>query len=182
MLAQFNLNRFTLMVKQGDKRENIVFLSVGTNLGDRFLNISAVEKTLQELSVRPILMSSIYESEPWGNDNLEPFLNCVIRLVTLLEPLELLQRTQQIEIEIGRGTKSKGGSYKNRVIDLDLLTFNQLTFNSTDLTIPHPFITERNFVLHPFVEIAPCYKLPYSKFTIAEEIEKCVDERKCSAL
>ena len=164
---------------RSDKRENSVYLSLGTNVGDRLAHIERATDMLQMLATEEIKISAIYESEPWGNDLLNAFLNCVVHMNTSLEPLALLLKTQEIERQIGRLEKSNGTKYQNRIIDIDVLTYNRTTINSHRLTIPHALQTKRRFVLLPFSDLAPRFQLPYSLYSIEKHLALCEDDLEC---
>ena len=167
------------MVMRSDKRENSVYLSLGTNIGSRLEYLRKAIEKLQLVSIEEIEVSAIYESEPWGNGLLNAFLNCVVELKTDLEPADLLQKTQEIEKEIGRLKNSNEFFYQNRVIDIDILTYNETTINSEILTIPHPLLTKRRFVLMPFIDLAPDIQLPYSSYSIEKCLLLCEDSLRC---
>ena len=162
-----------------DKRENSVYLSLGTNLGDRSAYLKDTAELLQSFATEKIELSPIYESEPWGSGVLNLFLNCVVHLKTSLDPLSLLQKTQEIEKAVGRLHKSKGNEYQNRVIDIDILTYNHATIDSLILTIPHPFLTKRRFVLLPLLDLAPRFSLPYDSQSIEKHLLWCEDDLEC---
>jgi len=174
------LNRFTLMVMRSDKRGNNVYLCLGSNVGDRLLYLDEAGKQLQLIATEPIEFSEVYESQPWGNELLNHFLNCVVHVKTGLAPIQLLKKVQEIELGMGRLEKSRGGQYQNRVIDIDILTYNNATIDSLCLTIPHPLLTNRKFVLLPFVDLAPEFCLPYSLKSIKNDLQECQDELECA--
>jgi len=105
-----------------------------------------------------------------------------VHLSTNLDPIHLLKKTQEIEKGIGRGKKSQGTEYKNRVIDIDLLTYNNLTIDSFCLAIPHPHLTKRRFVLLPFADMAPNLLLPYSSQSIENNLLHCEDRLWCKKI
>lgn len=130
---------------------SIAFIGIGTNMGDRALNIrNAVNslKLLPNTSVEAV--SNIYETEPWGFKEQSNFLNGVIKLSTELSPRALLGALLGIEAAFGRVREIKNGP---RVLDLDLLIYDDVIMNSPELTLPHPFILEREFVLKPLIEL-----------------------------
>ena len=100
-------------------------------------------------------VSSFIETEPWGFQSEHPFLNAACLVLTTLSPLECLDATQQIERELGRRTKSSGGIYHDRPIDIDLLMYDDLQLSTPRLTLPHPHMHERDFVMIPLREILP---------------------------
>lgn len=101
-----------------------------------------------------LALSGFYETEPWGFQSDNTFLNAALRLETTLSPLELLKATQQIELEMGRTLKSNG-AYHDRIIDIDILLYDDLILQTPELTLPHPLMHERPFVMEPLAEIAP---------------------------
>ena len=102
-----------------------------------------------------ISLSSFYATAPWGFESENSFLNAAICVETSLSPLEVLHRTQEIERTLGRTHKSTGGIYHDRIIDIDLLLYNKEIIQTPELTIPHPLMLQRDFVMNPLVEIAP---------------------------
>lgn len=132
-----------------------LFLSLGSNLGDKRDNLlRAIEKLSSALGT-PAAVSSIIETEPWGFTSANSFLNCVAAFDTALSPTEILYITQETEREMGRTAKSVNGEYKDRIIDIDILLYGDETINTENLTIPHPMMHKRRFVLEPLIEIAP---------------------------
>ncbi len=101
-----------------------------------------------------LALSGFYETEPWGFRSDNTFLNAALQLETALPPLELLAATQAIELEMGRTQKSDG-TYHDRIIDIDILLYDDLVMQTPALTIPHPLMHERLFVMEPLSEIAP---------------------------
>ena len=101
-----------------------------------------------------LALSGFYETEPWGFQSENTFLNAALQLETALSPLELLKATQEIEIEMGRTQKSNG-AYHDRIIDIDILLYDNLVLQTPELTLPHPLMHERLFVMEPLAEIAP---------------------------
>ena len=100
-------------------------------------------------------VSSFIETEPWGFKSKNKFLNAACSVLTTLSPMECLDATQQIERELGRKSKSKGGKYHDRPIDIDLLMYDDLTLSTPRLSLPHPHMQERDFVMIPLREIMP---------------------------
>ena len=136
-----------------------VYLSLGTNLGDKEHNlVSAITEI--ERRIGPIRAQSAFlATEPWGFESPNTFLNAAIRVETELSPHALLKVTQQIERDMGRTQKSTVNSqlstviYHDRIIDIDILLYDDLQIHTKKLTIPHPHMYERNFVLIPLKEI-----------------------------
>ena len=135
-----------------------IYLSLGTNMGDRMTNINkAIELLSFRLSTHYLALSSIVESKSWGFEG-NDFLNCVISYETQLEPLELLLICKEIEVEMGRIERIEYGAdgkriYHDRPIDIDILLYDDLTVNLPELTIPHPLIEQRDFIKGPLMEI-----------------------------
>jgi 2-amino-4-hydroxy-6-hydroxymethyldihydropteridine diphosphokinase len=132
-----------------------VYLSLGSNLGDKRKNI---ESALAQISERVGViraLSGFHETQPWGYDSKETYLNVAIAVATELNPAELLEITQAIERDLGRCHKTINGEYQDRTIDIDLLLYDNLILNTENLTIPHPLMHQRAFVLQPLTEIAP---------------------------
>lgn len=130
---------------------SVAFVGVGTNMGDRLLNIqNAIEalKLLPNTTVEKV--SNIYETEPWGLKEQANFLNGVIKISTKLSPNALLGGLLGIEAAMGRVREIKNGP---RILDLDLLIYDDVVLNSEELILPHPLITEREFVLKPLCEL-----------------------------
>ena len=149
---------------------HIAYLSLGSNLGDRALNLHKANTHLDP-KVQSILRSSIYETDPWGYADQPAFLNQVIKAETSLEPLELLAFIKEIEVSMGRQETFRFGP---RLIDLDILFYDDLVLDTPKLTIPHPRILERAFVLIPLAEIAPDLHHPILNKTI-QELKTSVD-------
>ena len=142
------------------------YLGLGSNLGDKRRNIeSAIAKVAERVgSIHAF--SGFYETAPWGYDSKVNYLNVAIAVSTKLSPEELLTITQTIEINLGRHRKTINGEYHDRLIDIDILLYNGLIINTTNLTIPHPLMHQRTFVLQPLTEIAPQVIHPVLKMSI----------------
>lgn len=151
---------------------NLVYLLIGGNLGDKEGNLLQAKQQINALCGAIIKSSSIYETAAWGITEQPDFLNQVILIETLLQPIELLSTLLQIEKTAGRERKEKFGP---RVIDIDILFYNNLVVSSPDLEIPHPRIAERRFVLTPLVEIASDFIHPLLKKSLFELLEKTTD-------
>lgn len=144
----------------------LVYLSLGSNLGNR------KEKLLEALSLIEngcgtiVDKSGIYRSAPWGYKSDNEFLNMVISVSTTLKATDLLRELQSIEVLLGR-SKTKE-AYSDRPIDIDIVFYDQIVIQSPDLTIPHPLMEQRSFVLEPLMEIAPDFRHPRLNKTIRE--------------
>lgn len=145
-----------------------VYLGLGTNLGDKEANLRTAIYKLQERIGKQVSLSSFYETAPWGFESDHSFLNAAIGLETNLSPIEILHITQEIEKELGRTKKSVNGSYSDRLIDIDILLYDTLVLQTPELTIPHPLMTERDFVMKPLIEIAGNVIHPTLQKTLSE--------------
>lgn len=130
-----------------------VYLSLGSNLGDRKATMRRAIGLLNERAGSVDRQSSFIETEPWGFESTNKFLNMCVRLLTTLSPEQLLLATKQIERELGRTQKSVNGKYHDRPIDIDILMYDDLQLSTPDLTLPHPHMQERDFVMIPLREI-----------------------------
>lgn len=143
----------------------IAYVSLGSNLGDRSLNIhQAIDYLYACPQVKILKISSMYRTEPWGEKDQPEFLNAVIKLQTDLGPESLHRYLQEIEYKLHRKRNKKWGP---RTIDLDILFFGKILIDEEDLKVPHPQIADRAFVLIPLAEIAPKLYHPVLKKTIA---------------
>ena len=129
-----------------------VFIALGSNQGDRNANIRSALQLLAERKIEIIKQSTIRETDPVGGPPQGKYLNCVLQIHTELEACKLLKVLKDIEIKIGRKETIRNGP---RVIDLDILLYDELKINEKDLIIPHPRMFQREFVLTPLREIAP---------------------------
>ena len=130
-----------------------VYLGLGTNLGDREANILKAIQLVRERVGTVVRQSSFIETEPWGFESANRFVNAVILCETTKTPREVLRLTQQIERNMGRKSKSKNSKYTDRPIDIDILLYDDLTVDEPDLKIPHPLMLQRDFVMIPLREI-----------------------------
>lgn len=142
-----------------------VYLSLGSNVGERDKNLAEAIDALGEHGVRVTRQSLIYETEPVELEKQQWFLNCVVEAETELMPRQLLHALREIENAMGRRRLVRRGP---RVIDLDILLFGSSTIQAPDLEIPHPRMMERRFVLVPLAEIAPEIRHPAANKNIAE--------------
>lgn len=134
--------------------QHIAYLGLGSNLGNGERNIQKAMEMISDRVGEILAVSSFYKSEPWGFESEHLFTNNVIKLRTCLSPTKVLDITQKIEKEMGRTKKHKPGeSYTDRIIDIDILTYDDLELRTERLTLPHPFIQERDFVRIPLEEI-----------------------------
>ena len=132
-----------------------MYLSLGTNLGNRHENLSRAQELIGREVGTVVAASDVIETEPWGFDSGNAFLNMVAKVETELEPIDALHVTQDIEKRLGRSEKSVNGVYHDRIIDIDLLMYDDLIMNTPQLTLPHPLMRQRPFVMEPLSQIAP---------------------------
>ena len=145
-----------------------IYLGLGTNLGDKELNLRVAVQKIEERIGKVISLSAFYATAPWGFQSDNNFLNAVAGVETSLSPFDILERTQRIEQEIGRLHKSHDGVYSDRLIDIDLLLYGDKILQDERLSLPHPLMDERKFVLEPLAEIAPDVVHPVLHKTIRE--------------
>lgn len=126
---------------------------MGSNLGDRKENLACAIRLIGERVGKVIRVSSFIETEPWGFESDNTFVNAVILCETTLTPRQVLRATQKIEREMGRKKKSTDGGYADRCIDIDILLYDDLRVDEPDLQIPHPLMLKRDFVMIPLREI-----------------------------
>ena len=131
---------------------NNIYLSLGSNLGDRLVFLQRAAELLTARGVRIVRASSIYETEPIDIETSDWFLNQALEVKTDLGPRELLEICEEIERELGRTEKALVTA---RTIDIDILVYGDREINESDLVVPHPRMKERRFVLVPLAEIAP---------------------------
>lgn len=151
--------------------KHLAYLSLGTNLGNKEENLNTAVSLIKEQVGDVFLQSAPYVSEPWGFCSENCFLNNVLALHTEFTPRELLEATQQIERLMGRNHKSVDGQYEDRLIDIDILFYDALVMESSVLTIPHPLLHHRLFVLRPLAEIAPALCHP----VLGKDIRELLD-------
>jgi len=157
----------------------LVYLALGSNVGNREENLREAERRLRRLAITVKHASSIYETAPVDYLEQPWFLNSVLEAQTALPPQELLRRMREIEAAMGGPKPFAKGP---RLIDLDILLYGDETIASRDLQIPHPRMLERRFVLVPLAEIAPTYRHPSWPDSVAELLQKTPDRsevRKC---
>lgn len=130
-----------------------LYLSLGTNLGNKKKNLLEAIKQIDKSVGTVLRQSSFISTEPVDFISSHKFLNAAILVETLLSPMECLRKTQRIEREMGRTRKSIGGIHSDRIIDIDLLTYDDITLDTPELTLPHPKMYKRDFVMIPLSEI-----------------------------
>ena len=156
---------------------HVAYISIGSNLNDRIRNCKiAIDQITQFAKIT--LCSSFYETESWGYQDENLYINSVIKIETGLDAHQLLNNLKIIEKKIGRLKKTRNNIYESRVIDLDILFFDNLILSSSDLTIPHIHIYDRNYVLIPLNEIDSDFICPLKKDKISNLLIKCKDKSK----
>lgn len=149
-------------------------IGLGSNCGDRGDNIRREVEALdtEDGAIKVLRVSAIYESLPWGVTDQPNFFNGVAEVETRLTPHGLLARLKDIEKELGRRPTRR---WADRLVDLDILLFGELVIDEIDLKVPHPYIAERDFVLHPLRELVP--EMVHPKLGVAiKDIEGAFDE------
>lgn len=152
-----------------------LYLGLGTNLGDKQQNIKLALEYIEKRIGKVVACSAFYITEPVGFDSENNFLNAACQVQTSLQPREVLIETQCIEKEMGRKSKSINHQYSDRVIDIDLLLFGSAIIQEEDLTLPHPHLHERDFVLRPLNDIASNFVHPLLGYTIGELLNNLND-------
>lgn len=160
----------------------IVHLSLGTNKGDRLSNLRNAVQLISEKIGEINAISTIYENPPVGFIDETQFYNICLSVKTKLSPRDILFHSQSIEKELGRTTKSSNGIFTARIIDIDVILYENKIINIENLTIPHPLFTFRRFVLVPLNEIAPNNIDPVSQQSISSLLEKCTDNNSLKAI
>ena len=151
---------------------NYVYLCTGGNIGNRVQELTRAAAKLQEACGTIVERSSFYETAAWGKTDQDPFLNQVLVMETKISPGEFLSRILDIEKSMGRKRAERFGS---RTIDIDILFYNHLVVSEPGLTIPHPQLQLRRFVLQPLAEIAPAYIHPILHQTVLQLLVDCPD-------
>lgn len=158
---------------------NKAYLLTGGNMGDRKRNLATAYKHIEQQCGKISKASAIYETAAWGKTNQPSFLNQALEIQTSLAPTQLLKKILHIERELGRVRDEK---YGPRIIDIDILLFNDNVYDYPSLKIPHPELQNRRFVLAPLAEIAASFIHPVFKKTIADLLELCPDKLEVSKI
>jgi 2-amino-4-hydroxy-6-hydroxymethyldihydropteridine diphosphokinase len=150
-------------------KEHIVYLALGSNLGNRLSNLKeAIAALPPQMEVKA--KSAVYETPPWGYEDQPKFLNQVIKVTTYLDPEPLLKHLKRLEVTLGRKETFQNGP---RLIDIDILFYDDLILNTRSLVVPHPRLQERGFVLLPLMDIDPDLTHPVSKKSVREMMTDC---------
>ena len=152
----------------------LIYLSLGSNLGQREQFLQEALKLIQNRIGGIESVSRYYESEAWGFSSAYNFYNCCLSLQTTIEPLPLMDLLLEIEQEMGRLRQGMG--YSDRVIDIDMLFYGERQLDHPRLTLPHPTMGDRRFVLAPLAEIAPLLIHPEAGKSITKMLQECADE------
>ncbi len=146
------------------------YVGLGSNLGDKRANIALAVRMLGEKAGKVVCLSSFYDTDPWGFESQNRFVNAALRIDTMLTPAALLATAKEIERTMGRMQKTHGGVYRDRTIDIDILLIEGVAINTPELTIPHPLMHMREFVLRPLAEIAPDLVVPATGKTVSSSL------------
>ncbi len=151
---------------------NTVALLLGTNMGYRLRNLDSAIDEIGKIAGKIMRVSKVYETAPWGNPDQDNFLNQALLIETELKPQVLLKEILDIEKKLGRERAEKWGP---RIIDIDILFYNEDIVYDHDLKIPHPFLQDRKFSLIALNEISPNWKHPLFRKTVSEMLLECPD-------
>ncbi len=154
---------------------NLVYLHLGSNIGNRGVFLQRARSYIQDEIGKIIKSSKVYQTRPWGVDNQEDYLNQALCVQTVFPAKDILSKVLYIEKMMGRIRSVK---WQAREIDIDILFFNNDIISTKDLEIPHPLLHKRLFVLQPLMDIAPIFIHPIYNQTISEMLESCSDLEK----
>ena len=155
------------------KTQHTLLLSLGTNMGDKLQNLQSCIDALHLHVITVVSVSAVYETPAWGFEG-APFYNCVIKAHTHKSPQKVLSKILKLEKELGRVRNAEPG-YHSRIIDIDILAYDDEIISTENLTVPHPKLSDRNFVLYPLKDVAPYWKHPVNQIAISDLIVKSPD-------
>lgn len=162
---------------KAEMKKTTVYLGLGTNLGDKTANMrSAIHELDQEVG-HIEKVSHMYATEPWGFESENEFLNAVCSMSTEMTAEELLKKTKEIELTLGRTAKTGKNGYADRIIDIDILLYGDDIIECDELVVPHPHMSRRLFVMEPLAEIAPDMKHPVTGESMKYLESKLKDKR-----
>ena len=156
-------------------------LLLGSNIDNRLELLASASSLIIEQIGHVVAASSIYESDPWGYDSNNPFLNQALLIETNFSPEKVLDICLSIEAQLGR-TRTENGAYTDRNIDVDILLYEELIICNKNLEIPHPKMHQRRFCMEPLVEIAPNWFVPTFQKTTSQILAICSDLSKVSII
>ncbi len=136
--------------------QEVIYIGAGTNMGDRMANIRRAMEELTLIGIGIRRTASVYETQAWGFESEDLFLNTVFECVSDLDPVNCLKATQSVEKKMGR-KKTLSEGYEDRIIDLDILLYKDRKIQLPELIVPHPYITERQFVITPMEELTGAF-------------------------
>lgn len=157
-----------------EQEHSRVMIGLGSNLGDRYAALARAVALISGEAGTIRARSSVWESEPWGFEADEQFLNMVVELETVMQPQQLIQLFRSVEGRMGRKRHGRG-RYESRIIDIDILLWEDCIISVPGLEVPHPKIADRRFVLEPLNEIAPGLVHPVTGMTVREMLAACDD-------
>ena len=148
------------------------YLNIGSNIGDRRDNLYRAVVALAA-GTSGCAVSSIVESEPWGFDSDNRFMNLGVSLCSYMEPQQMLDRIHEIERRLGSAShRDEHGGYIDRVVDIDIVAVDDMVIDTPTLQVPHPHLAERDFFLRPMMQLAPEWRHPVTGLTAAQMLEK----------
>jgi 2-amino-4-hydroxy-6-hydroxymethyldihydropteridine diphosphokinase len=166
-----------LLVDNFDK----VYISCGSNIGDRQANLSfALSELRKSININFIRVSGLFETQPWGVKEQSDFFNCVVEITTNLSPEQLLETLKSIEALAGRKTDS--AKWSERELDLDILVYGDHIIKTNELIIPHALILERKFVLEPLAQLCPDIVIAGKNISVQQALKSCTDNGKVTEI
>ena len=159
-----------------------VFLSLGSNIGNKILSINDALEQINKNIGQVIKVSSFYETEPWGFNPDDWFVNIAVKIETDYNAESLLSKLQEIEKELGRKRKNKQKGYSSRIIDIDILFYGNFILEKDFIQIPHKHLHKRIFVLKPLNDIAPDFIHPIFNKAIKKMLSECEDKTQTKPL